>query len=142
MKELVRCSACNLGVLLILFHFLSVKHAWERFPEAVEKDFGCRVYGFDPALDYIDHYYTKNILFFNAALDDKDQQAHYNPPAWKHRKFITLIKEMHFDDVRRSFFPATLRKAPPIAQRHPATRVALLSSRVRVNKLGSTDIRL
>jgi hypothetical protein len=68
----------------------------------VEKDLGCRVYGFDPGLDFIDHYYSKNIRFFNARLSNKDQQAQYNvpgPPGWKYRKLLTLIKELHFDDV-------------------------------------------
>ena len=82
--------------------YFSIKHSWQRFPEAVEKDLGCNVYGFDPNLDYIDHYHTTNIRFFNARLYDKDQQAQYRvpgPPGWKYRKFLTIIKELHFDQV-------------------------------------------
>lgn len=68
----------------------------------MHKDFGCLVHSFDPALDHIDHYYTKELRFFNARLSYKDQQAQYRvpgPPGWKYRRFLTLIKELHFDFV-------------------------------------------
>ena len=97
------CDPCfTLHMINRFVIYFSVKHPWQKFPEAVEKDLGCNVYGFDPNLDHIDHYFTKNVRFFNAKLSDKDQQAQYNtpgPPGWKYRTFLTLIKELHFHDV-------------------------------------------
>ncbi|XP_028400927.1 uncharacterized protein LOC114524022 [Dendronephthya gigantea] len=84
-----------------LIYSFGIKHLWEKFPSKVEMDLGCQVFGFDPGLDYIDHYRTAKVRFFNARLYDKDQQAQYRisgPPGWKYRTFLTLIKELHFSD--------------------------------------------
>ena len=84
-----------------MVYSFGIKHLWTKFPDAIEKDFGCHVYGFDPALDFIDHYYTTKIRFFNARLSNKDQQAQYRvpgPPGWKYRKFLTVIRELHFNE--------------------------------------------
>lgn len=85
----------------LVYAFGIMHREWFKFPELVEKEFGCNVYVFDPALDFIDHYYSKKIRFSNARLSDIDQQAQYRvagEKGWKYRKFLTLIKENHFTD--------------------------------------------
>ena len=89
-------------IYILLYFYPSINHRWSRFPDLVEKHLGCRVHVFDPAVDYIDHYYTKNVRFFNARLSDIDQQAQYTvagEKGWKHRRFVTLIKDFHFINV-------------------------------------------
>jgi hypothetical protein len=88
---------------MCIFFFFSIKHKWSSFPELVEKYLGCRVHVFDPAVDYIDHYYShRNVRFFNARLSDVDQPAQNDVPGekgWKHRRFVTLMKELNLMNV-------------------------------------------
>ena len=103
------CSASSKGyyhntqsVCVCFFFYVSIKHRWSEFPGLVEKYLGCRVHVFDPAVDYIDHYHTRNVRFFNARLSNIDRQAQYNVPGqkgWKYRRFVTLIKELNLVNV-------------------------------------------
>ena len=72
------------------------------FPELVEKHLGCQVYIFEPAVDYIDHYHTRNVRFIPAKLSDIDQPTQHDirgEKGWRQRRFRTLVKELHFTNV-------------------------------------------